>query len=490
MIRTLLRRIASHVTRGTWMLPWLFLSFAAPTCLFLALAVPPGQVPDEPAHVARAMSLLHGEIMGHRHARLDGAGHPIMGSGVLVNAGPVDADFGNVTPPPQHKWTLQDQQRLNAVPWDHALTYFDVPNTSVYFPIFYVPMAIGLVAGHLTRTTPLTAILMARVASTIVYLVLGWLALRLARRGQLGVFATLMLPMTLSLAGSCNQDGLVIGAACLAAALLTRATTPRGAAYWTAGILLACVVAVKPPYLPLAAAMLLPCMLWERRQLGRAVAGVLLAALPGVAWALLALHAASAPFVFGPPYHPGPLWPGDPNRLFPSTDMAAQALIFLHHPALMISMPLDAMWQLGGLLTQSIIGRLGLIDIVLAGNAYVWWYVALGAAAAASLIASPQDDGGPRAIVSALVLLAVAATVFAVCDLQYLSWTTVGRAQIDGIQGRYFLPLMPIIAVALPAIRWRQAAWVQTALALPAVVLAGVGMIYLPQLILSAYYLR
>lgn len=41
----------------------LFLLFAMPTTLLLALLVPPGEVADEPAHLARAASLLRGEVI-------------------------------------------------------------------------------------------------------------------------------------------------------------------------------------------------------------------------------------------------------------------------------------------------------------------------------------------------------------------------------------------------------------------------------------------
>jgi len=44
----------------------IFLVCALPTGLCLALLTPIGQVADEPAHIARAAGLLHGQIMGQR----------------------------------------------------------------------------------------------------------------------------------------------------------------------------------------------------------------------------------------------------------------------------------------------------------------------------------------------------------------------------------------------------------------------------------------
>jgi len=45
------------------------------------------------------------------------------------------------------------------------------------------------------------------------------------------------------------------------------------------------------------------------------------------------------------------------------------------------------------------------------------------------------------------ILLAVGAVFFSL----YVIWTPVGAPVIDGVQGRYFLPIAPFLAVAFPA---------------------------------------
>jgi uncharacterized membrane protein len=72
----------------------------------------------------------------------------------------------------------------------------------------------------------------------------------------------------------------------------------------------------------------------------------------------------------------------------------------------------------------------------------------------------------------------------------YLTWIQVGAAHNDSMQGRYLLPLVPMLALMLP--RWgipggrllRLAG-----LALPALA-ALAGMIVIPNLIVSVYYLH
>ena len=84
---------------------------------------------------------------------------------------------------------------------------------------------------------------------------------------------------------------------------------------------------------------------------------------------------------------------------------------------------------------------------------YALWYAAIVLALLGDGIA-PREARRPGAGVALIGLLAVAATVIAICELEYLTWTKVGDGPlIQGIQGRYAIPLLPMIAIALPLIR-------------------------------------
>ena len=63
---------------------------------------------------------------------------------------------------------------------------------------------------------------LARLCMLAAFLVLGGVALYVAAYGEALLFCVLLMPMTLSLAGSLNQDGILIGLACLSAAAMTR----------------------------------------------------------------------------------------------------------------------------------------------------------------------------------------------------------------------------------------------------------------------------
>ncbi len=459
-------------------LPALFLLVAGQLGTFLALAVPLGQVADEIAHVIRAESLQRGELVGRRDMTripADGAlhlqqgldGHPglqMVGSG----SGPL---------------TLADADAARAMPWYDA-KFLPLGTIASYWPVFYLPSAAGVGLARLASLSPYQAFRLARMADLAAFLAVGTAALTLARRGQALLFCTLILPMTLSLAASVNQDGLLIAASALAAALLTRQA--RGARLLAAA-LLGSIAMAKPPYLPLAGLLLLPFPPWRRRgewleRLGL----VALVAGATLAWVWVIVHDVATP-VFRTAAEAGPLWPGPRPAVFAGTDMAAQLRVLSAKPTRLLTLPWRSMRHDTDLWRQAI-GIFGRLDVHLPSWLYRLWAVAVVAAALADLAWRRPGAATLPARQAAWPLLCVAATWFAVYLSQYLSWVPVGSTLIDGPQGRYFLPLLPALALALPSLGRVPAVWGAGALLPVAACLASAAT--LPLVMLRFYYLH
>lgn len=323
----------------------------------------------------------------------------------------------------------------------------------------------------------------------------------------------LAVPMALSLAASFNQDCLIIAASALAAALITRCDDGRRSpAYWAAAVLLALVIMVKPPYLPLAALLLLPLpAAWadvlragpaRARLLGR-VAVMVVVALPALAWTVFIQRGVALP-VPRLAYEAGILWPGPRPAVFHGTDTAAQLHVLLAAPWRMLTLVWHTLRVPGhfrGLFLESI-GVLGWLDLRLPKAVYGAWTLALLAAAWADI--RLRAGAGARRVACAawarvrwtevaLMVFAAWAAVEGIFLSQYLTWTSVGMPAVDGPQGRYFLPLFPLFILALP--RPAQAgpgegvvqpphplAWLAPALA------ATVTLALLPGALTGAYY--
>ena len=475
--------------RGRFVLPVVFL-LLMPMCVVVAALMPTGEQPDEIAHAVRADSLLHGELLGHRFPRPDK--RMKFDAGVTANPALVTSGFTFPAEPlALKKLTPAIADRAGAVPWADKLGFVESPNSAVYFPLFYVPAAFGIGLAHLAGVGPHAAIIGGRMADVAAYLVLGLCALLLAERAQLAIFTALALPMSLFAAASVCPDGALIATAALSVAALTRTGPERSWARPLAGIGIAAVIATKAPYFPLALCAFAPLPLrgWTWRQAARSAVEALVVVLPGLAWTAVSIVLVSVPFVKGPPYHPGPLWPGDPAVLFQTTDMAAQLAVLVHRPGLIATLPVRAMIAGWDNYLRSMIGVLGLLNIVLPDWSYHVWEWALAAAAAAELLRSRAEPRSVRGGGALVIGLAIVASVFATFMAQYLSWTSVGAAMIDGVQGRYFLPLIPFAALVVPPLGLR-AFPVRWLLAAPAVVAATAGIDMLPRLVVTTFYLR
>jgi hypothetical protein len=297
--------------------------------------------------------------------------------------------------------------------------------------------------------------------------------------------AVLLLPLTLFLAGSVNQDAVLIAAFCAAAALLTRADRAgRGIAM----VLIALACAAKPPYLPLALTLLLPL---RAPGLGRRVRDLALVAAPVLAWAAWMSASVMVPLDITPPgtyVHPGPLAGIDPGAWFDQFDPAANLRVLLADPVRVFTIPWATVtgWRLHTLLEM--IGLLRAHGLHLGA----FYYAAIGVAGAAAL-AGLAGAGRERAVIlrpadHALAALAVLGALWAVLLSLYFIFTPVGFVAAGGFVARYALPLLPFLLFVIPApgraaVPAGVAAW-------PALACGLFGIAYLPWLVGMNYYLH
>ncbi len=457
----------------------IFLMLCIPTGLMFATLNPAGQVPDEGAQSVRVAAAAWGHFVGTRKQAEPGW----IQSGIVASPALVFVSDG----PDLKKVDAALIAKHRSVTWDVPTDFIEIGTIAVYFPSFYLPAALGTRLAHALGAIPADAFLIARVASLMVFAVFGVLALRIARRGRALMFCTLSTPMTLMLAGSLNQDGLLIATAVLAAALMTAPTPRRRVA---AAVLIACIGAAKPPYLPLAILLLLPlpepgqwrAMLPDMSR--RFGIGVIAVSLP-LLWTAWMLTTVSTP-THWPAYAAGPLWPGTPGQVFTETDARTQLQVLLAEPSRFITLPLQTIMRDTWPIKQAI-GLLGWLNIFLPKWLYGVWMVAIGCAALADLC---RRHAPVRALESVMLLAVAVLIVWAVYLSQYLTWSQIGLSYIEGPTGRYLLPVVPLVALALPRLRhggWpRLQAWLSAA---PAIAVLC-GLVVLPSLLVGSYYLR
>jgi len=422
-----------------------FVLFVVPLVAYCAWRVPLGQVPDEPAHIARVGSVLRGEIIGYRLK----SSNPLTGApdaGVTGNYGLALASIagnGETAPLPASASAKARLTWVKAIPWSPTPMFISSVNTAAYAPVAYIPAAVALGIAIEAGVRPHNAAIAARFGNVVAFAALGCLALLLAGRGRLLMLVTLGLPTTIWLAGSCNQDGTLIAAAVLAIALLTRCDRTS---FWIGTVLLAVLALQKPPF---AALMLLPliapaaaAVTWTTR-----VAAALLVIMPAMLWSILVIQHVTVPLLPSAPYHPGPLWPGDPHRIFRSAIAQAQLQVILRHPFRLTLQPLINKIPGFPTIWTQMIGTLGPFTIEVPESVRLPFILALLSSAAALL--SGAQPSGQRRWTFLLALLALSTCAELIYMVEYLTWTPVGCSIIEGVQGRYFLPLLPVLTLIL-----------------------------------------
>jgi uncharacterized membrane protein len=324
---------------------------------------------------------------------------------------------------------LARPQRLSPRSWR--------PLPSVYSPIVYLPQAVGVAVARVLGLPVLWFVYAGRLANLAAFLAVAWLALRATPAHATPLLLVALLPMTLFLAASLSADAPTNALAFGWLGLVLRAASrerPLGARESLAlGFMAAALSLAKPGYtLLVAMALAIP---------GSRFAGRSQRLLTLAGWAAAALV-------------PGLLWSAyiaslAPSPLVPEADPGAQLRWMATHPVEFAGVIAASLAAARRLWFASFIGVLGHADTWLPRWLYTFHpLVLLAAGVADGGVASPLR--GSRRV---LALAIAAATGFATLAIAYVGWNAVGTAQIQGVQGRYFIPFVPLALAALHAPR-------------------------------------
>jgi hypothetical protein len=211
-----------------------------------------------------------------------------------------------------------------------------------------------------------------------------------------------------------------------------------------------------------------------------------LVVLPGLLWTAWMLASVATP-VPRMAYAPGPLWHGDPARLFDATDVRAQLAVLGARPGLLLTLPWSY-FTTGILLPREMVGVLGWLTIDLPDALYRFWYAAIGLAFVADAARAGSGPSGWRDALLAILMVAVAA--WGIALIEYLTWTNVGGDHIEGVQGRYLLPLIPFLAIAIPGLPIPRGRVVAACCMIGPISAAVAGIAVLPLVILGVFYVH
>jgi uncharacterized membrane protein len=416
--------VASHATSSqSWIanavetkLPWLFLIYALPSVIVLSIIMPPFQVADELVHVERADQISRGKMVSDRLGGTIDGGWVVMG-----------ALYQSMWFHPEVKQTVALAHEAGAMRWLGHRDHVNFQATAQYGPFCYVPQVSGIRFARLTGLSLAQTLVAVRVVNGLVACLIGFIALSICRCGRSLMFATLLLPMTLSQFGSASQDALLISLSILAVALVSRVLTgsrPASTAEFAifAFIVVATTLARPPQF---ALALLAPAFVVRRDPEWRSKGLIALVAVEAVIVWMRILSGLTPPMA-------------------PELSLSGQFHRLLVDPLLLPTVMMNSFAYHGVWLLKTMFGDLGWLDTLMPD-----WYYLTAALALVSALIKPGNRG-PALWRGTLALLTFALLVIASCAALYVTWTPLGQATINGIQGRYILPVLPLVAWAIP----------------------------------------
>jgi uncharacterized membrane protein len=415
--------------------------------LLFVFVSPPFQVPDEPAHFRRAYQIGTGAPLVRRPDGALGVEQPAS-LGALIQLSLAGMPYQPLQRMPAG--TLAAASRIPLDPSHLAFVPLALSNLTPYGPAPYLPQAAAAAFGRWLALPPLWILYLARLCNLAACLALTWAAVRMAPFYQWFFVFLALTPMAMFLRSSASADALTNAAAMLLVSVICAlAYSPPAAepvlqeanpapARWRIACLLAMaalVAACKGGYvlLNLLVPLIPPRRLGRPRIRAAVLAAVLVITAAGVVNSSSTAKTAFAHFQRDPGVQP----------YLQAQGVAAHPMRFL---GIVIA-------DYGKHLTRyavGFVGNFGWLDTPLPVAVLVTYALFLLALAVTGGDGATAISGRDRLLIAAVVL----AELLVISASQYLAWTVVGAPAIEGLQGRYFLPLAPVAALLLYNRRW------------------------------------
>lgn len=394
--------------------------------LLFVFVTPPALVGDEPNHFFRAYQISEGHIIGERRDYLSGGWLPE--SVVLTNRKLV----GDIEMNHDVKFDTNLISELLYLPLDPENQIFErFPNTVVYAPVPYLPQVFGILIGKLFAASPLVMIYLARIANLFFFIILAFATIRITPLHK-WVFCLLCLtPTTVFQVASASVDAFTYGicflsiAVFLSYALNDKEKLESADLFKVFGLSLLAVLS-KQAYI------LLPLLflLIPRRKIGSTgkyllVFSCLFAVclLTEAVWSFL-VKAIYLPYRIDIPVNP-----------------ELQLAFIINHPLNFISLAVRDYIFNSAYYFKTFFGQLTWFDLYV--PTYLTVFISLVIIGVALL---DKDSKKTISKINKFIfLLIIAGTAFIISALLYMSWSPIGGNFIEGIQGRYFIPVAPLI---------------------------------------------
>ena len=439
-----------------------FLILAIAAGVYLVCVVPHFAGIDEPAHFFRSYQISTGQFLPEKEGSKGFGGACIPRDVIRTQRadssvyakhalkGVFDAETG--------KPIVYNPGPIQACPTDPSEGFVTFSTFPSFVP--YLPQAASIFVTRNLGFGTDVMLIVARFVVLAMYVALVGVAIARSPRSKWALAAVGLVPVAVyQSASSISHDAFTTAIALVVVSSALRALDPPEGTSTRAlvieAVLLSAVLgSVKPMYVVIAALYLLPLLAPKRADASEGVAGARrrtdrwpLVFAPVVGVAVTVLWNASA----------GDVWKTDAGYFFIKVDDVTQKHELLHRP-----------WDFGA-------------DLVRTGYHQLWHWVHQPFTVGPSVTAGPAilavlcvaiyavsslqraraEAPAPLGwLQRALILLVFLVGVVLIGAANYIYWTPPGISTVEGIQPRYFMPLLVLLPVAVGSLPWK---WADTA---------------------------
>ena len=385
----------------------IFLYMVIPIGLLYIFIIPLGRAPDENTHFYRSYEISIGNLIAKKDKMQQG------GDYLPEN---INQIFGDST-------KYKDEVKNRNIKASNKKKFISFPNTSMYSFITYFPQVLGITLGRILNLPILWIAFLGRITNFLVWVTLMYFAIKLIPFKKLSLLMIMFLPMMLQEAISLSADALTNGTTFLFISYILYFRYTENTKIKKKHMIIISLIAIlmsicKIVYLPLC---LLIFLIPNRKFANKKQKFVWIG--------MLALQVSIISFFF---FY---LTTGYVLRTDSNIDTISQIHYILNNPFRYLLVAFRTIYKDFHLFVVSFVGEaLCWYDITISPvfTKLMWIIIIM------VIILDNVRLKVNYYLLYVFVTLSVIALIF---TSEYLSWTPVGSLSIEGIQGRYFIPL-------------------------------------------------
>lgn len=419
----------------------LYALIAIPFGLIFIFAIPPGWNNDEPQHYWRVQQIVGGEILPKDLTT--GNTRQLVGGDIDTNAASFILSFGGYT-------GIDDPSfRAHFPSWNDPNGYtqtktagekksIEFPGSALYSPVVYLPQLAGQIIGNALHLSLLHSFYLGKLFGLLLTVAAFVIAIRIIPRGKWILLIVGLLPSMVVQSTAYGGDVMTNAFSIITIAYILwlsfRQTKLSASHYVILCSLLSILGLIKPTYLVigmlLIAVPLLNQSMRKKTELFKLLIPFILSIILALAWT------ASVSFIH---------YNGNPNA-----DISGQEALIIHNPIRYLGVLANTYFtDVQPNIYRSLFGNFtwDRAPLPLVFNFMLLICLILGCFVRANGESIRKYTSRQENLLKLIMLSVAFITILLISTALYIYFSTKGSSYILGIQGRYFIPILPLLLI-------------------------------------------